>query len=123
MYCDDLDFFLENPFGGYKIIYVPSAIAYHAKKLAVDGGWKPTGAEVYYSAEAAILLAYKWAQPDRVKYLCEVFSRGGESEKKAVKEFEKRKQEGRLPEVIDKTHKIGRFLGDEYCEMRFKFSK
>ena len=91
--------------------------------MAVDGGWKPTGAEVYYSAEAAILLAYKWAQPDRVKYLCEVFSRGGESEKKAVKEFEKRKQEGRLPEVIDKTHKIGRFLGDEYCEMRFKFSK
>ena len=43
--------------------------------------------------------------------------------RQAVKEFEKRKQEGRLPEVIDKTHKIGRFLGDEYCEMRFKFSK
>ena len=47
---------------------------------------------------------------------------GGESEKKAAQEYRKREKEGTLPQMIDPEHKIGRFLGDEYCKMRFKFN-
>lgn len=124
LYCDDLDFSWRVRLAGYKIIYMPSAIVYHAKTLSLQGNWEPTSAEVYYSAEAAMLLAYKWSRPDRAKYLCKMYlSHGGESEKKAAHEFEKREKEGKLPEMIDAEHKIAKFLGDEYCEMRFKFAK
>ncbi|MDO4556322.1 MAG: glycosyltransferase family 2 protein [Lachnospiraceae bacterium] len=124
LYCDDLDYSWRARLAGYKIIYVPSAIVYHAKTLSVNAGWKPTNAEIYYSAEAAILLAYKWSNQKRVEYLKEMFLKnGGESEKKAVNEFIRREKEGELPDCIDQEHKIARFLGDEYCEMRFKIGK
>lgn len=124
LYCDDLDFSWKVRLAGYKVIYVPEAIAYHAKTLSVEGMWQPTSAEIYYSAEAAMLLAYKWSNPERANYLCEMYlSKGGESEKKAAHEFMKRKETGRLPEMLDPEHKIAKFIGDEYCEMRFKFVK
>lgn len=122
LYCDDLDFSWRVRLAGYKIIYVPSAIVYHAKKLSIDGKWEPTGAEIYYSAEAAMLLAYKWSNSERAEKLCRQYlTHGGASEKKAAEEYLLRKKEKRLPEMIDSDHKIGKFLGDEYCEMRFKF--
>lgn len=122
LYCDDLDFSWRVRLAGYKIIYVPSAIVYHAKRLSIDGRWEPSGAEIYYSAEAAMLLAYKWSNLERANYLCRRFlSNGNPSEKKAAEEFMLRKKEGRLPQMIDPEHRIGKFLGDEYCEMRFKF--
>lgn len=121
LYCDDLDFSWRVRLAGYKIIYVPSAIVYHSKGLSTDGKWKPTSAEVYYSAEAAMLLAYKWSYPQRAEALCKQYlTHGGESEKKAAEEYLRRKETGQLPEMIDTEHKIGKFLGDEYCKMRFK---
>ena len=39
-----------------------------------------------------------------------------------TQEYRKREKEGTLPQMIDPEHKIGRFLGDEYCKMRFKFN-
>lgn len=123
LYCDDLDFSWRIRLAGYKILYVPSAIVYHSKNLSVNASWKPTKAEIYYSAEAAILLAYKWSNPKRVKFLLESFECSGEeSTEKAVKEFKVREKEGRLPTPIDPDHKIAKFLGDEYCEMRFKIN-
>lgn len=122
LYCDDLDFSWRVRLAGYKIIYVSSAVVYHAKSLSLDGKWEPTSAEIYYSAEAAMLLAYKWSNPERAKYLCDLYmKKGGDSEKKAAMEFLRREKEGTLPKMIDKEHKIGKFLGDEYSDMRFKF--
>ena len=67
LYCDDLDFSWRVRLAGYKIIYMPSAIVYHAKNLSLSGTWQPTSAEIYYSAEAAMLLAYKWSNPERAE--------------------------------------------------------
>lgn len=121
MYCDDLDFSWRLRLEGYSVIYVPNAIVYHSKSLTVEAEWKPTRAEVYYSAEAAILLAYKWSNFERVKYLLDLYKKnGGGEEIKAAKEFERRQREGQLPQCIDEEHKIAQFLGDEYCEMRYK---
>lgn len=123
MYCDDLDFSWRIRLAGYQIIYQPSAIVYHAKNLSVTGQWVPTAAEVYYSAEAAILLAYKWSNFERAESLVTRFmTYGGEQEQKAAREFEKRKKENRLPEPIDGGQQIAKFVGDEYCEMRFHYS-
>ena len=69
LYCDDLDFSWRVRLAGYKIIYMPSAIVYHAKNLSLSGTWQPTSAEIYYSAEAAMILAYKWSNPERAEKL------------------------------------------------------
>ncbi len=122
LYCDDLDFSWRLRLAGYKIQYVPSAIAYHAKTLSIDGTWTPTGAEIYYSAEAAILLAYKWSNTQRAEYLSKQFqNHGGASEKKAAEEYERRKSQNHLPRQLDPEHHVARFLKDDYCEMRFYF--
>ena len=119
LYCDDLDFSWRLRLAGYKIIYQPLAAVDHAKTLSVDGKWQPTSAEVYYSAEAALLMAHKRSNPERVRKLLEVFSAGGENEQKVVAEYRKREKEGTLPQPIDPEHRVARFIGDFYSEHRF----
>lgn len=124
MYCDDLDFSWRLRLEGYKIIYNPNAVVYHSKTLTNSGSWKPTSAEIYYSAEAAILMAYKYSNSDRVEKLLHQFSNyGGEEEKKAAKEFVRRKHEGKLPKQIDSEHNVSKFIGDNYSLMRFSYNK
>lgn len=124
MYCDDLDFSWRLRLEGYQIKYNPNAIIYHSKKLSNIGQWRPTSAEVYYSAEAAILMAYKWSNDKRVeKLLAQYDSVGGEDEQRAANEFRKRKRERRLPLQLDKEHKIAKFIGDNYSLMRFSYNK
>lgn len=119
LYCDDLDFSWRLRLAGYRIIYQPLAPVFHGKELTITGGWKPTTAEKYYSAEAALLMAHKWSNPKRVTELLKTFENGDENCQKAVREFLKRKKEGRLPQSIDPEHKIARFNGDYYSENRF----
>lgn len=119
LYCDDLDFSWRLRLAGYKIIYQPLAPIYHAKTLSTDGKWQPTPAEKYYSAEAALLLAYKWSNPSRVNNLLRIFDRGEENEKKAAAVFRKKEKEGKLPHPIDPDHRIAQFVGDNYSESRF----
>ena len=120
MYCDDLDFSWLLRLAGYKIIYVPQAVVFHAKWLDENGGWMPTGAEIYYSAEAALLMAYKWSNPDRVKMLVDTFSKIPNSpEEKALNAFLKRKEEGRLPQPVDPEHRVAEFTIYGYGMSRF----
>lgn len=119
LYCDDLDFSWRLRLAGYKIIYQPLAPVYHAKTLNIDGSWMPTNAERYYSAEAAILMAYKWSNPERVEKLLQQFDAESDITRKAAAEFRRRQQEGTLPQPIDPEHKIARFIGDFYSENRF----
>lgn len=119
LYCDDLDFSWRLRLAGYKIIYQPLAPVYHAKTLNIDGSWMPTNAERYYSAEAAILMAYKWSNPERMEKLLQQFDAESDITRKAAAEFRRRQQEGTLPQPIDPEHKIARFIGDFYSENRF----
>lgn len=124
MYCDDLDFSWRLRLEGYKIIYNPNAVIYHSKKLTNSGEWKPTSAEIYYSAEAAILMAYKWSNFERVEKLLNQFDTvGGTDEKKAADEFRKRRDAGKLPRPLDEAQKVAKFIGDNYSLMRFGYNK
>lgn len=124
MYCDDLDFSWRLRLEGYRIVYNPNAIIYHSKTLSNSGEWKPTPAEIYYSAEAAILMAYKYSNQERVDKLLKQFETvGGKDEKKAAEAFKKRREEGKLPKQIDKEHKVAKFIGDNYSLMRFSYNR
>ncbi len=74
LYCDDLDFSWRLRLLGFVIIYQPLAPVYHSKHLTKNGKWIPTASEKYYSAESALLMAYKWSNPERVSKLLNEYS-------------------------------------------------
>ena len=122
MYCDDLDFSWRIRLLGKKVYYCPDAMVFHAKRLDSKGGWKPTKAEIYYSAEAAILMAHKWSNSKRCKQLYSHFLKSeDENLVKAAKHYEEMRKSGQLPKPLDPDHKVATFVGDNYTEHRFGF--
>lgn len=120
MYCDDVDISWRVRLLGKKIYYCPDAVVFHAKTLSSTGAWQPTKAEIYYSAEAGLLMAYKWSNDERVKRLVEIFSNSGDPIlSKAVNHFLELKNAGELCKQLDKEHKVARFVGDNFTEHRF----
>lgn len=120
MYCDDVDFSWRIRMKGYKLVYRPRAVVYHAKRLAASGAWQPTQAERYYSAEAALFMAYKWSQNELLRRLLWDFKRSkDENLVKAEKEFRRRQKSKTLPEQLDKEHKVAEFIDGYYTKHRF----
>ena len=119
LYCDDVDFSWRVRLAGYKVRYQPNAPVYHAKHLDSEGKWMPTKSEIYYSAEASLLMAHKWSNPKLVKKLLRMFSGRSGAEREAAKAFIKRCKEGTLPEPIDPKHTVATFRDWQYSESRF----
>ena len=120
LYCDDVDFSWRVRLLGKKIYYCPSCPVFHAKRLSKDGGWLPTSSEVFYSLEAALLMAYKWCADDLFKEIYSYISTtDAPTEQKVLKRFEEMKQAGRLPAKLDPEHKVARFVGYLYTDHRF----
>ena len=119
MYCDDVDFSWRVRLTGRKIYFRPDCPVYHAKRLSATGNWQPTSAEIYFSQEAALLMAYKWSNHDRFKKLYKQFSNGDEIGAKVIARFEEMKSKGTLPKQLDPEGRVARFLGDYFTEHRF----
>ena len=121
MYCDDLDFSWRMRLQGYKIIYQPFAPVYHAKRLSAKAKWQPTDAEIYYSAEAALMMAYKYSNEKLLKQIINNYSHSGNSDLvRAVEVFERKKEKGSLPIQLDRHHTVAKFVGNMYTEHRFE---
>ena len=119
LYCDDLDFSWRIRLAGKKVYYRPDCVVFHAKRLSGKGSWQPTSAEIYFSREAALLMAYKWSNKELFEMMYEQFSNGDEICLKAVAHFDEMKKSGRLPKQLDAEGKVARFVGDYYTDHRF----
>lgn len=120
LYCDDVDFSWKIREAGYKIIFQPAAVVFHDKRLSESGRWQSTSAEKYYSAEAALFLAYKWSRPDLVNQMLEFFKNNGDPNQiKAANVFIDRSQKKLLPSMHDQNHEIAVFNGIYYARHRY----
>lgn len=120
LYGDDVDFSWRVWLSGRSVIYRPSALAYHDKRLGAGGKWVPGEMEKYYSAEAALLLAYKYSRVDMVDRIINDFEAAeAEHFAKVLVNYRRREQEGRLPAQIDSNHKVAKFIAGAYAEHRF----
>lgn len=120
LYCDDVDFSWRVRLTGKKVIYQPAAIVFHDKRLSPQAGWKPSGAEQYYSVEAAFLMAHKWSQPQRVTDLlafCDHVDDG--VFRKAAEEYRRRLASGALPKPVEDAGRVAVFNGDLYASHRY----
>jgi GT2 family glycosyltransferase len=120
LYCDDVDFSWRVRLAGYKVIFQPTALVFHDKRLSPEGRWQPSAAERYYSAEAALLLAHKWSRPALVAKILADFDKSGDDDMlRAAAMFRERREQNRLPQPIDRDHKVGQFIGIFYAKHRF----
>lgn len=120
LYCDDVDFSWRVRLAGKKVIYRPSAVAFHDKRLGAKGKWIVGAAEKYYSAEAALMLAYKYSREDVLVDVLKYFrTTNDEALLAAAKEFETRRVTGKLPMQIDSDHKVAIFQDGAYATHRF----
>lgn len=120
LYCDDVDFSWRVRLAGLRVVYQPSAAVFHDKRLSDSGAWMPGGAEKYFSAEAALLLPYKWSRPDIAHRLVREFeSQDIEHLRKAAAEFRRREEAGLLPQPLDPEHRVGQFVDTMYARHRY----
>ena len=121
LYCDDVDFSWRIRLAGYKVIHQPAAVIFHDKRIGEKGNWQAGAAEAYYSAEAGLLLPYKYSRDDLVKKRMLYFKASGEPHLlKAAANFEERSAAGKLPRQIDGDHRVGQFVGNNYAVHRFE---
>ena len=120
LYCDDVDLSWRVKELGLEVVFAPAAIVFHDKSLTVDGGWMPTPAEHFYSAQAALLLRHKWSRDDLVEEVLETFDKSRVDEQvRAASEFRRRRSEGELVDQRDGDHKIATFVGHNYSRHRY----
>jgi GT2 family glycosyltransferase len=120
LYCDDVDFSWRTRLAGFKVIYQPSAIVFHDKRLGQDGNWLPGEAEKYYSAEASLMMAHKWSRPDLLEHYLANFQKSGiEYLERAAAHFIARREADSLPEPLDPEGKTAEFVGQYYTQHRF----
>jgi GT2 family glycosyltransferase len=120
LYCDDVDFSWRVRLGGLKVIFQPSAIVFHDKRLSHEGRWAASDAEKYYSAEAALMLAYKYSREDILaRILTDFRASGTDYLLRAVMTFENRRATNSLPTILDTSHVVAEFIDGSYARHRF----
>lgn len=121
MYCEDVDLSWRTRLLGKSILYQPLDPVFHPKHLNNEGHLMPNQGEIRHSAEAHLLLAYKWSNGVRLKQLMSAYKSSSEKlHNEALAAFLLRKQEGRLPKPIEGHHGASTFnKNGEYSEHRF----
>jgi GT2 family glycosyltransferase len=120
LYCDDVDMSWRVRLAGHRVVHRPSARVFHDKRLTADGAWRVSPAEEYWSAEGALVLAHKFSRPDRVAAIRrDLLAHGSEEQRRAVHDFDGRREAGRLPDPIDADHRVGQFVDGHYARHRY----
>ena len=120
LYCDDVDFSWRVRLAGLQVVHQPSAVVFHDKRLTSEGGWIAGAAERYYSAEAGLLLPYKYSRPDLTDKYLEIFDASEDEHLvKAAGAFRLRAETGRLPTPIDPDHIVAEFVDGGYARTRY----
>lgn len=124
LYCDDVDFSWRARLAGFRVVLQPTARLFHDKRLTIDAVMETGDAEFYYSAEAALMLAWKYSRPDLVDlWLDALLSSPFEHWVRAATAFAERKQKGGwLPVPIDPKGAVAHFVGMNFADHRFLYS-
>jgi hypothetical protein len=121
LYGDDVDLSWRVRLAGYAIAYQPTAVCFHDKRLADGGMWNAGDAERYFSAEAGLLLPYKYSRSDLTEEYLVAFRKSDDSAlQKAAAAFEERRRSGKLPIRLDAEHRVSQFPEGAYAQHRFK---
>lgn len=120
MYCDDVDLSWRLRADGLAAAHQPAAVVYHSKKLDHSGSIETTASERYYSAEAALLLAWKWGARDvREGLVAQMTVSENQDQRDALAHFRQLESAGALPAVIEDGSSVADFIGGGYGRSRW----
>ena len=120
LYCDDVDYSWRLKLAGFSVLHQPSARVFHDKRLQLTGGIIASSAETYYSAEAGLLLAYKYSRFEIVTAILSSFRSSSEEHLlRAAGEFTRLRSIGSLPAPLDPDHTVGQFINGNYAVHRY----
>ena len=123
LYCDDVDLSWRVRLAGFRVVLQPTARIFHDKRLNLDAVVESGEAELYYSAEAALMLAWKYSRPDLVAEWLEHFRTSPNLLwADAANAFAKRRSAGSLPTPIDPEGQVAQFFGMHFARHRFSYS-
>jgi len=123
MYCDDVDFSWRARLEGCRVAYQPTACVFHDKRLNREGHIVAGEAEVYYSAEASLMMAWKWSNSELLERSRQSLLRSGlPAHKQAVDTFDARRANDQLPPRLDPEGRVAQFVGADYALHRFGYS-
>jgi GT2 family glycosyltransferase len=123
LYCDDVDLSWRVRLAGFRVVLQPSARIFHDKRLDLNAVVVSGEAELYYSAEAALMLAWKYSRPDLVDEWLEHFLTSPmHLQVNAANAFAKRRSEGTLPVPIDPEGRVAQFFGMHFARHRYSYS-
>ncbi|MDI2099400.1 hypothetical protein [Ruicaihuangia caeni] len=120
MYCDDVDLSWRLRLAGHRVVHEPAARVFHDKRLSTAGDMQASDTERYYSAEAAVLLPFKYSRPDIARSILKQFeAEGSDVARRVVAEVARREREGTMPAPLDAEHRIATFVDGNYSPNRF----
>lgn len=120
LYCDDVDLSWRLKLAGYRIVHEPGARLFHDKRFDPDGHLQASDAERYYSAEAAVLLAWKYSRSDIAGAILAAFAESSDATLKRAREAVlARRAAGELPQRLDHEHRVAQFVSGNYAVHRF----
>ena len=123
LYCDDVDLSWRVRLAGFRVVLQPTARIFHDKRLNLDAVVETGEVELYYSAEAALMLAWKYSRLDLVDEWLEHFLTSPiPLWVDAANAFAKRRSDGALPAPIDPEGRVAQFLGMHFARHRYLFS-
>ena len=124
LYGDDVDFSWRTRLAGWRVVHCPSARVFHDKRLTPTGFVEPAESELRYSAEASVLLPWRYSRRDLAMMQLEVLEQSpDEMHRSVAADLRSRISTGRMPEEIDPDHRVGQFIGGEYAVHRFSYAE
>jgi len=122
LYCDDVDFSWRAKLAGWRVVHRAPAVIFHDKRLTPRGDLETTDTEISYSAEAAVLLPWRYSRPDVAeRNLAALEASFDERHRSAAVRLRDRQRCGALPEPIDPDHRVAQFVGPDYAVHRFSW--
>jgi hypothetical protein len=122
MYCDDVDFSWRARLAGWRVVHRPQARVFHDKRLNPDGLIEISAAEARWSAEASVLLAWRYGQPERALEALDSFESSDDPDQRAVAErLRALIRDGQMPDPLPGADRVAQFVDGEYAEHRFSY--
>lgn len=120
LHGDDVDLSWRMRLAGWAVAHQPTARVFHDKRVGSGGYIESGAAELVHGPLGSLLLAYKYCRDDRVEALRELLAAGTPEHREALRLFEERCRDGRLPSPrLDPEGRVATFVGDDFAHHRF----
>ncbi|MHB8330461.1 MAG: glycosyltransferase family protein [Acidimicrobiales bacterium] len=123
LYCDDVDFSWRSRLAGWRVVHRPAARVFHDKRLTAEGLVDAGDAEIRYSAEASVLLAWRYSRPDIAERNLRGLEESPDERHRGVATVLRQRQRAMgLPEPLDPDGRVAQFVDGEYAVHRFSYA-